>query len=112
MPTYNRIDRISEEIRKELSNIVRELKDPGIPLMVTITKVDVTKDLSVAKAYVSVFGNEKVQKDALSALKRAAGFIRREVAHRVKLRAVPEFSFVLDDSIAYGSHINEILKNL
>ena len=112
MPTYNRIDRISEEIRKELCNIIRELKDPGIPQMVTVTKVDVARDLSIAKAYVSVFGNEKVQKDALSALKRAAGFIRREVAHRVKLRAVPEFSFILDDSIAYGSHINEILKKL
>jgi len=112
MPAYNRIDRISEEIRRELSNIIRDLKDPGLPQMVSVTKVEVTRDLSFAKAYISVFGNEKIQKDALAALKRAAGFIRKETAHRVKLRAVPEFTFILDDSIAYGSHISEILKNL
>jgi len=112
MPAYNRIDRISEEIRRELSNIIRDLKDPGLPQMVSVTKVEVTRDLSFAKAYISVFGNEKIQKDALAALKRATGFIRKETAHRVKLRAVPEFTFILDDSIAYGSHISEILKNL
>ena len=112
MPTYNRTDRISEEIRKELCNIIRELKDPGLPQMVSVTKVDVTKDLSYAKAYISVLGDEKVQKSALDALRRAAGFIRKEVAHRVKLRAVPEFTFIFDDSIAYGSYINELLKKL
>lgn len=112
MPAYKRIDRISEEIRKELCNIIRELKDPGLSQMVSVTKVDVTKDLSIAKAYVSVFADEEKQNEALKALKRAAGFIRKEVAHRVNLRAVPEFSFILDDSIAYGSHIDELLKNL
>lgn len=112
LATYSRIDRISEEIKKELTKIIMELKDPRIPQLVSVIKVDVTKDLSYAKAYVSVFGDDKVVKDALIALKNAAGFIRKEIARKVKLRAVPEFTFVADDSIAYGSHISEVLKNL
>lgn len=112
MPSYNRTDRISEEIRKELCNIIRELKDPRIPQMVSVTRVSVTKDLKFAKAYISIMGDETVQKDAIEAFKRASGFIRKEIAHRVKLRVVPEFTFVIDDSIAYGSYINEILKKL
>ncbi len=112
MPAYNRIDRISEEVKKELSTIIRELKDPRITTVVSVVNVQVTKDLKFAKAYISVFGDEKSQKGVLDALKSAAGFIRREVGHRVKLRAVPEFTFVLDNSIEYGAHINEVLKNL
>lgn len=112
MASYSRTDRISEEIKKELSNIIRELKDPRIPQLVSVVNVEVTKDLSYAKAYISVLGDEKKQSDAIIALKNAAGFIRKEIAHRVKLRAVPEFTFVPDDSIAYGSHISEILKKI
>ncbi|MDO4744226.1 MAG: 30S ribosome-binding factor RbfA [Clostridia bacterium] len=112
MPAYNRIDRISEEVKKELSNIIRDLKDPRITAMVSVVNVSVTKDLKFAKAYISVFGDEKAQKGVLDALKSAAGFIRREIGHRVNLRATPEFTFVLDNSIEYGAHINEVLKNL
>ncbi|MBQ9737585.1 MAG: 30S ribosome-binding factor RbfA [Clostridia bacterium] len=112
MPAYSRIDRISEEVKKELSVVIRDLKDPRITSMVSVVNVSVTKDLKFAKAYISVFGDEKSKKDVLAALKSAAGFIRREIGHRVNLRATPEFSFVIDDSIEYGAHINEVLKNL
>ncbi len=112
MASYNRTDRISEEIKKELSNIIRELKDPRLPQLVSVIKVEVTKDLSYAKAYISVLGDDTVKNNTITALKSASGFIRKEIAHRVKLRAVPEFTFVYDDSIAYGSHISEVLKNL
>ena len=112
MPAYNRIDRISEEVKKELSVIVRELKDPRITSVVSVVNVSVTKDLKLAKAYISVFGDEKTQKGVMDALKSAAGFIRREIGHRVNLRATPEFTFVLDNSIEYGAHINQVLKNL
>ncbi len=112
MPSYNRIDRISEEVKKELSAIVRELKDPRITTVVSVVNVSVTKDLKFAKAYISVFGDEKVQKGVIDALKSASGFIRREIGHRINLRNTPEFSFVLDDSIEYGAHINQVLKNL
>ncbi|MBE7032255.1 MAG: 30S ribosome-binding factor RbfA [Ruminococcaceae bacterium] len=112
MPAYNRIDRISEEVKKELSAIVRELKDPRITTVVSVVNVSVTKDLRFAKAYISVFGDEKVQKGVMDALKSASGFIRKEIGRRVNLRNTPEFTFELDNSIEYGAHINEVLKNL
>ena len=112
MPAYNRMDRISEEVRKELSGIVRDLKDPRIKTVVSVVNVTVTKDLKFAKAYISVFGDEATQKGVMDALKSASGFIRREIGHRINLRATPEFTFVLDNSIEYGAHINEVLKNL
>ena len=113
MPAYNRIDRISEEVKRELSMIIRELKDPRLSkAVVSVINVNVTKDLKFAKAFISVLGNEDVQKGAIDALKSAAGFIRKEVGHRINLRSTPEFSFVLDNSIEYGAHINEVLKNL
>lgn len=112
MPAYNRIDRISEEVKRELSLVIRELKDPRLPDMVSVVAVSVTRDLKYAKAYISIMGSEEVQKGALDALKSASGFIRREMGHRVNLRITPEFSFVLDNSIEYGAHINEVLKKL
>ncbi|MBO4940594.1 MAG: 30S ribosome-binding factor RbfA [Clostridia bacterium] len=113
MPAYNRIDRISEEVKRELSIIIRELKDPRLSkAVVSVINVNVTKDLKFAKAFISVLGNEDVQKGAIDALKSAAGFIRKEVGHRINLRSTPEFTFVLDNSIEYGAHINEVLKNL
>ncbi len=112
MPAYNRIDRISEEVKRELSMVIRELKDPRLPNMVSVVNVSVTKDLKYAKAYISVMGAPEVQKAAIDALKSAAGFIRKEMGRRVNLRITPEFTFVLDNSIEYGSHINEILKRL
>lgn len=112
MPAYNRIDRISEEVKKELSNVVRDLKDPRITTVVSVVNVKVTKDLKFAKAYISVFGDEKAQKGVLDALKSASGFIRREIGRRINLRNTPEFTFELDNSIEYGAHINQVLKNL
>lgn len=112
MANYSRADRISEEVKRELSAIIRELKDPRLHVMTSVIGVRVTKDLKFAKAYISVMGDDKVKDDALAALKGASGFIRREVGHRLNLRNTPEFTFVADDSIEYGAHINEILKEL
>lgn len=108
----HRMDRISEEVKRELSTVIRELKDPRLPTMVSVVTVRVTKDLKFAKAHISIMGDAQVKKDAIAALNGAAGFIRREIGHRLDLRATPEFTFVEDDSIEYGSHINEVLKNL
>ena len=113
MPAYNRIDRISEEVKRELSMIIRDLKDPRLTKsVVSVINVNVTKDLKFAKAYISVLGKEEEQKDAMDALKSASGFIRKEVGRRINLRNTPEFTFILDNSIEYGAHINEVLKNL
>ncbi len=112
MANYSRTDRISEEVKRELSAVIRELKDPRLPMMTTVVSVRVTKDLKFAKAYISVLGDEAQKSGALDALKSASGFIRREIGHRLNLRNTPEFTFVADDSIEYGAHINEILKEL
>ncbi len=112
MANYQRTDRISEEIKKHLSDIIRELKDPRIPLMTSVVSVSVTKDLKYAKAYISVMGDDETKKEAIKGLKSAAGFIRREIGNRVLLRALPQFNFELDNSIEHGAHINELLQSV
>lgn len=105
----NRINRINEEMKREMGAILRELKDPRIPLMTSVVAAEVTQDLKYAKVYVSVFGDENVQKEALAGLKQARGFVRREVGKRLNLRITPEIQFALDHSIEHGAHINELL---
>ena len=112
MANYSRTDRVSEEIKRELSAIIRDLKDPRLPQMVSVVSVRVTKDLKFAKANISVMGDEKTKKVAFAALKSAAGYIKKEVSKRLNLRQTPDFTFVEDDSIEYGAHIEELLKNL
>ncbi|HEX2944583.1 MAG TPA: 30S ribosome-binding factor RbfA [Clostridia bacterium] len=108
----DRTDRISEEMKKEISSIIRnELKDPRLPEMISITTAEVTRDLRYAKIYISVFGTEEEKKNALHGLKSAAGFIRREVGHRMQLRYTPELIFELDDSIERGVYITKLIND-
>jgi ribosome-binding factor A len=108
----DRTSRVSEEMKKEISDIIHnDLKDPRLPTLVSITMVNVTKDLRYAKVYVSVMGSEEEKKNALSALKSAAGFIRREVGQRMKIRYTPEIQFELDNSIEYGVYINKLIND-
>jgi len=107
----NRNNRISEEIKRELSNIIRELKDPRIPIMTSVLRVDVTPDLRFAKAHISVMGSESEKAAAIEGLTKAAGFVRQQIGSRVDLRNTPEFTFVSDDSIEYGAKINEMFRN-
>jgi len=106
-----RINRVSEEIKKEISSIIRnELKDPRLSTLISITGANVTKDLKYAKVYVSVLGDENEKKDSLTALKSAAGFIRREIGHRINMRYTPEILFELDTSIEHGAYINKLIN--
>ena len=108
----NRINRIDEEYKKELSNIIdRELKDPNITGLISVTKVKVTTDLKYAKVYVSIMGSKNL-KDTMKGLKNASGYIRTELAKRINLRNTPEIIFELDDSIEYGAKIDNILKEI
>lgn len=111
MATF-RTEKINEEIKRELSDIIVTLKDPRIPKILTVMRVDVTKDLKFAKVYVSVYGEEKVQKDAIDGLNSAKAFIRHEIGNKIMLRALPSFSFYLDTSIEFGSHINDVLAKV
>ncbi|MBO5259442.1 MAG: 30S ribosome-binding factor RbfA [Agathobacter sp.] len=109
--------RINEEVQHALSNIIRgELKDPRINPLTSVVAVEVAPDLKTAKAYVSVLGDEKSQKDTLAGLRSAEGFIRTKLAKAVNLRNTPEIKFVLDQSIEYGiamsKKIDEVTKDL
>lgn len=108
----NRIGRIDEEYRKELSQIIGyEMKNPNITGLISVTKVKVTSDLKYAKVYVSIM-NAKNIKDTLEGLKQSSGFIRSELAKRINLRNTPELTFEIDDSIEYGAKIDSILKEI
>lgn len=108
-----RNSRINEEMRKEISNIIRnDVKDPRITAMISVTKVDVTKDLSYAKVYVSLYGDDKSKQETLQALKKSSGFIRREVGSKIRLRNTPEILIELDDTIEHGMHIDELLRKI
>lgn len=109
----NRIMRISEEVKKEVSDIImNDLKDPRISGMISVTKAVVTKDMRYAKIYISVLNDGEEKKNILQGLKNAAGFIRKEVGQRISLRYTPEIIFELDNSIEYGIKISKILKEI
>ncbi|MBQ7491630.1 MAG: 30S ribosome-binding factor RbfA [Clostridia bacterium] len=107
----NRINRINEEIQKELSSLFRTLKDPRVQGgMVTVTHVDTTSDLRYCRVFVSVL-NKTQEADVIKGLKSAAGYLRRELGAAIQLRYTPELQFVADDSIEYGAHILEMLRD-
>lgn len=108
----NRIGRINEEIQKELASLLRSVKDPRVAQsMLTITHVDTTSDLRYSRIYVSAL-NCPDEKGLLKGLKSAAGFLRRELGSRIGLRYTPELQFFVDDSIAYGAHILDMLNHV
>ncbi len=109
----DRIIRISEEVKREVSYLIQHgLKDPRIGKMVSVTSVYVTKDLRYAKVYVSVLGSEEERKQVMEGLKNARGFIRREMGKRVNLRYTPEFLFEPDNSIEHGVYINKLINDV
>lgn len=108
----NRLGRIDEELKKEVSNIISyELKNPKITGLISVTKTKITPDLKYAKVYVSIL-NSKNTKETFANLKKSAGYIRTEIAKRINLRITPEIIFVLDDSMEYGAKIDQILKDI
>ena len=109
MASYDRIDRISEEVHKAIDRIIRdEVNDPRVGGTWSIVRCEVTRDLRYAKVRISILEEDK-RKDMMAALNRAAGFIRRELGHEVDLRYVPEIQFELDTNIEYAAKINQIL---
>jgi ribosome-binding factor A len=105
-----RSDKVGDQMRKEISEILlKGLKDPRIGF-VTITKVAVSDDLRQAKVYFSVFGGEKEKGDSLQGLESATGYIKRELGRRMRLKYMPEITFLFDDSLEYGAHIEELLR--
>jgi ribosome-binding factor A len=107
----NRIGRINEEIQRELSSLLRTLKDPRLQNgLVSVTHVDTTSDLRYCKVYVSALDKSQ-ESDVMKGLKSAAGYLRRELGAAVQLRYTPQLQFMADDSIEQGAHILEMLRN-
>ena len=105
--------RINGEVLKELSNIIRsEIKDPRINPMTSVVSVEVAPDLKTCKACISVLGDEQSQKDTITGLKSAEGYIRRELARTVNLRNTPEIKFILDQSIEYGINMSKLIDEV
>lgn len=108
----NRIGRINEEIQKELSALIRGLKDPRVQdTMISITRVETTPDLRWAKVYVSFLQEDRAA-EAMKGLKSASGYLRRELGHSLNLRYTPELQWTLDDSITYGAKMLALINSL
>ncbi len=104
--------RVDDLVMQELSILIREMKDPRIPMMTSVMRVSVTPDLKFAKAYISVMADEEGKKECIKGLMSGAGFIRREIGKRVGLRATPEFTFVIDDGVEHGAYISQKIADL
>ena len=107
-----RVERIEEEVKKIVSKIIdRDLKDPRLTGLISVTKVDVSRDLKYCKIYVSMLGVAD-QKEAMDALKSSAGFVRREIGANIRMHSTPEVKFEFDDSIEYGNKIQKMINDL
>ena len=105
--------RLNQEIRKELSNIIRnEMKDPRIGLITSVTDVEVTTDLKECRVFISVLGDEDVKKETLNALNKGKGFLRYNLAKKMNLRNTPELTFAEDNSIERGMYMDSIMDSL
>ena len=108
----NRINRINEEIQKELSNLLRTVKDPRVQdTMISITRVETTPDLRYTKVYVSFLQADRAE-GAMKGLQSAAGYLRRALGSNLKLRYAPEINWALDDSITYGAKMLKLINSL
>ena len=108
----NKLQRINEDIRYHLSELLRRVKDPRVQQgLISVTAVDTAGDLKTCKVYLSVLGLTD-QKEFLRGLRSCSGYLRHELGASMKLRSTPELNFILDKSIEYGAHINQMLREL
>ncbi len=103
---------MAEDIKREMTAVLRELKDPRIDKMLTVVRVDLSGDMSVCKVYVSSLGGMEKTAESVQGLKSAAGFIRRELFHRLQMRKSPELTFIADNSIERGAEISRKLNEI
>ena len=108
----HRMNRLNEDISRELTAILRTVKDPRVTGLVSIVRVDVTRDLSYATIYISSMNGMEAAREAVKGLKSAAGYMRRELGYALSLRHTPELRFVADDSIEYSAGIAATLNRI
>ena len=108
-----RIDRINEQLRDELSTVLaRQIKDPRLDGVISITRVESSSDLRSARVYISVLGNQEQQKEALDGLQSAASFLRREIRDRINMKHTPFMTYLLDESIQDADHILRLISTV
>ena len=108
-----RLDRVNELIRTELGSLIlREMRDPRLSQVVSITAVDVSSDLGYAKVFVSVLGSGEEKQETLKSLQRASGFLRRKLSHGVILKNTPQLKFLLDESIEEGARVLDLIRDV
>lgn len=110
----NKIDKINSELLKQISYVINyELKDPRIDALITVIKVDTTYDLKISKVYISVMSkNDTKPEEVVKIIQKASGFIRNQLKTKLDIRNIPELNFIIDDSIEYGMHIEELIKEI
>lgn len=109
----DRMSGIQSEFKKVLSEIIStQIKDPRVSEMASVTHVQITRDLKYAKAYISIFDTEKKKKSTIETLTHAEHYIKNEIGARMRMRRLPEITFLLDTSIEYSSKINDLLKKV
>lgn len=105
--------RVNGEVQRELAGIIRnDIKDPRINPLTSVVAVEVAPDLKTCKAWISVLGDEKAQKDTLSGLRSAEGYIRNQLARTINLRNTPQITFIMDQSIAYGVNMSKLIDEV
>jgi len=107
----HRLIRIQELLREVISEILRELKDPRLGFW-SLTEVKVTPDLRHARVFVSIYGDENTRRETMAGLESAAGFVRGKLGREVRLRHVPELTFIQDNSLEHGQHMAELLARI
>lgn len=114
MKSYNRSDRVAQQVKRELSEIIQrnEIKDDRLSGLISITEVEVSGDLRSVKVFFSVFGEEHQKVGTLAALENAAGFLRGELCRRLGIKFAPELTFKLDDSLERGNRVTELLEKI
>jgi len=109
----DRMSGIQAEFKRTLSEIIKnDIKDPRVSEMASVTHVELTRDLKYAKAFISIFDSEKMKKSTIETLTHAEHFIKNEIGHRMRMRRLPEITFLLDTSIEYSNKISEMLKKV
>ena len=113
MAQSNHMGRLAEDMKREVIDIIGKMKDPRLVGLITVTRVEVTSDLDMAKVFISVLGDgDDAPAQAVAALNHAAGHVRSEIAKRMHIRKSPAFRFIEDDGAAYAAHINKLLGEL
>ena len=108
-----RLERVNQLIREEISILLqRQIKDPRLSGFITVTRVSTSSDLGHAKVFISVMGDEEEKREALEALTKASGFMRRALRQQLTLRYIPELNFYYDDSIEQGAHVLELISQI